>query len=210
MDASKGLSLRVDVDFVGHCIARPSPAVQRTLPTSPTFDVTDALEAAERATFETMFRSHYQALVGFGARYTGSIAIAEEVVQEVFLSMWRQKATMPPADKIRSYLYRAVHNRALNVVRHERVARTRDAESVEPRFSEPADEKLMREETERLIQAAVDRLPERCRLIFILSREQKLTYAQIAEVAGVSIKTVETQMGRALRSLRNALAGLGR
>jgi RNA polymerase sigma-70 factor (ECF subfamily) len=191
-------------------MARPSQGFQRTLPTSPTFDVTDAPEAAERATFETMFRSHYQALVGFGARYTGSIAIAEEVVQEVFLAMWRQKATMPPADKIRSYLYRAVHNRALNVVRHERVARTRDAESVEPRFSEPADEKLLREETERLIQAAVDRLPERCRLIFILSREQKLTYAQIAEVAGVSIKTVETQMGRALRSLRNALAGLGR
>ena len=171
--------------------------------------MTDAPESAERATFEAIFRSYYQGLVGFGARYTGSMAIAEEVVQEVFLAMWRQRATMPPADKVRAYLYRAVHNRALNVVRHERVARARDAEALEPKLSPPADEKLLREEAERLIQAAVDRLPERCRLIFILSREQKLTYAQIAEVAGVSIKTVETQMGRALRSLRNALASLG-
>lgn len=170
--------------------------------------MTDAPDAAERATFEAIFRSYYQGLVGFGARYTGSVAIAEEVVQEVFLSMWRQRATMPPADKVRPYLYRAVHNRALNVVRHDRVTRARDAEAMEPSLSPPADQKLLSEETERLIQAAVDRLPERCRLIFILSREQKLTYAQIAEVAGVSIKTVETQMGRALRSLRSALASL--
>jgi RNA polymerase sigma-70 factor (ECF subfamily) len=170
--------------------------------------VTDAPDASERATFEAIFRSYYQGLVGFGARYTGSIAIAEEVVQEVFLSMWRQRAAMPPADKVRPYLYRAVHNRALNVVRHDRVARARDAEAIEPTLSPAADQKLLSEETERLIQAAVDRLPERCRLIFILSREQKLTYAQIAEVAGVSIKTVETQMGRALRSLRDALASL--
>jgi RNA polymerase sigma-70 factor (ECF subfamily) len=170
--------------------------------------VTDPAEADERAAFETNFRSHYQALVGFGARYTGSVATAEEVVQEVFLSLWRQRATMPPADKLGSYLYRAVHNRALNVVRHERVIRIRNSEFVEPPQSAAADERLLREEAERLIQAAVDRLPDRCRLIFILSREQKLTYAQIAEVAGVSIKTVETQMGRALRSLRNALTGL--
>jgi RNA polymerase sigma-70 factor (ECF subfamily) len=94
------------------------------------------------------------------------------------------------------------------VVRHERVIRIRNSEFVEPPQSAAADERLLREEAERLIQAAVDRLPDRCRLIFILSREQKLTYAQIAEVAGVSIKTVETQMGRALRSLRNALTGL--
>ena len=169
--------------------------------------MTDPDETDERAAFETIFRSHYQALVGFGARYTGSIASAEEVVQEVFLALWRQRATMPPADKLGSYLYRAVHNRALNVVRHERVIRVRNSEFVEP-LSAPADERLLREEAERLIQAALDRLPDRCRLIFILSREQKLTYAQIAQVAGVSIKTVETQMGRALRSLRNALTGL--
>ena len=169
--------------------------------------MTDPDETDERAAFETIFRSRYQALVGFGARYTGSIASAEEVVQEVFLALWRQRATMPPADKLGSYLYRAVHNRALNVVRHERVIRVRNSEFVEP-LSAPADERLLREEAERLIQAALDRLPDRCRLIFILSREQKLTYAQIAQVAGVSIKTVETQMGRALRSLRNALTGL--
>jgi RNA polymerase sigma-70 factor (ECF subfamily) len=94
------------------------------------------------------------------------------------------------------------------VVRHDRVARARDAEAIEPRLSPAADQKLLSEEAERLIQAAVDRLPERCRLIFVLSREQKLTYAQIAEVAGVSIKTVETQMGRALHSLRDALGSL--
>jgi len=170
--------------------------------------VTAPDEAEERFAFETIFRSRYQALVGFGARYTGSVATAEEVVQEVFLSLWRQRAAMPPGDKLGAYLYRAVHNRALNLVRHERVIRTRNAEFVEQPLSAAADESMLREEAERFVQAAVDRLPERCRLIFILSREQKLTYAEIAEVAGVSIKTVETQMGRALRSLRRALAGL--
>ncbi len=172
--------------------------------------MTDASEAAEHAAFETIFRSHYQALVGFGQRFTGSTAAAEEVVQDVFLALWRQRDAMPVGDKIRPYLYRAVHNRALNAVRHERVVRAREAEIPEPSFAPSSDEELLRRETERLVREAVERLPERCRLIFILSREQKLTYAQIAEVAGVSIKTVETQMGRALRSLRNSLAGLGR
>jgi len=189
---------------------RLDPALERTPSTVATSAVIDPHEADERAAFETIFRSHYQALVGFGARYTGSVATAEEVVQEVFLSLWRQRDTMPPADKLGPYLYRAVHNRALNVVRHDRIIRIRNSEFVDPPLSPAADEKLLREEAERIVQAAVDRLPERCRLIFILSREQKLTYAQIAEVAGVSIKTVETQMGRALRSLRNSLSALSK
>lgn len=169
--------------------------------------MTDASEAAEYAAFETIFRTHYQALVGFGARYTGSTAAAEEVVQDVFLGLWRQRHAMPPSDKIRPYLYRAVHNRALNVVRHERVVRAREAELAEPAVAPSSEEEVMRRETERVVREAIDRLPERCRLIFILSREQRLTYAQIADAAGVSIKTVETQMGRALRALRSALGG---
>ena len=172
--------------------------------------MTSPSEAAERAEFERIFRSNYPALVGFGARFTGSVAASEEVVQEVFLALWRQRETMPPAEKVRPYLYRAVHNRALNVMRHERVVRAREGQMAEPSFAPSSDEALLSAETARLVRAAVDKLPERCRLIFTLSREQKLTYAEIAQVAGVSIKTVETQMGRALRSLRASLADLNR
>ena len=117
---------------------------------------------------------------------------------------------MPPAEKVRPYLYRAVHNRALNVRRHEKVVRAREAQMAEPSFAPSSDQALLSAETARLVRAAVDKLPERCRLIFTLSREQRLTYAEIAQVAGVSIKTVETQMGRALRSLRASLADLNR
>ena len=168
--------------------------------------MTAATETSQRAEFESLFRTHYAALVAFATGMVGSTDAAEDIAQDVFVAVWRRRAEMPPEAVSRAYLYKAVRHRALNSIRHERIARDA-AELPDHSFAANADEDLLHGEVESAVRAAIARLPDRARLMFTLSRDEGLTYAEIASVTGVSVKTVETQMGRALRALRHSLAG---
>ena len=122
------------------------------------------------------------------------------------MTVWEKRATLNPDRSIKSYLYTATKNRALKHLRHEEVKRKNkgkiDLYSVAP--STPED-LISHNETAASIGQAIETLPEKCRLIFRMNRFDHLTYAEIAEVLEVSVKTVETQMGRALHALRHAL-----
>ena len=122
------------------------------------------------------------------------------------MTVWEKRATLNPDRSIKSYLYTATKNRALKHLRHEEVMRKNkgkiDLYSVAP--STPED-LISHAETAAFIGRAIETLPEKCRLIFKMNRFDHLTYAEIAEVLEVSVKTVETQMGRALHALRHAL-----
>lgn len=173
-------------------------------------NLTAPTESNLRREFEKLFRAHYAALVTFGAGMVGSADAAEDLVQEVFIAIWRRRVEMPPDTVARAYLYKAVRHRALNSLRHERITRE-SADPAEHSFVvASAEDDLMHDEAESAVRAAISRLPERARLMFTLSRDEGLTYAEIAGVTGVSVKTVETQMGRALRALRESLAGFQR
>lgn len=171
--------------------------------------MTAPADSRQRAEFEELFRTYYADLVAFAARMAGSTDAAEDLVQEVFVAIWRRRAELPPATVSRAYLYKAVRHRALNALRHDRIVRD-SAEPPEHSFVASAEDDLIHNETESMVRAAIARLPERARLMFTLSRDEGLTYAEIASVTGVSVKTVETQMGRALRALRQSLAGFER
>ena len=172
--------------------------------------MTARTESSQRKEFEKLFRAHYAALVTFAAGMVGSADAAEDLVQEVFIAIWRRRAEMPPDAVARAYLYKAVRHRSLNALRHDRIARE-SADSIERSFIvASAEDDLIHDEAESAVRAAISRLPERARLMFTLSRDEGLTYAEIARVTGVSVKTVETQMGRALRALRESLAGYQR
>lgn len=151
---------------------------------------------------------HYEGLVRFATRLVGSHMEAEELVQDVMLKVWERRDTLAMGDELKTYLYRATRNHALNLIRRRRVQRLwqsmmpRDEPAVEP--EDPGDGGA----TERAVRAAIDALPARCREVFLLSREQGLSYPQIAEAMGISVKTVETQMGRALKALRFSLTGV--
>jgi RNA polymerase sigma-70 factor (ECF subfamily) len=136
-----------------------------------------------------------------------SRAVAEEIVQDVLLELWRRRESLARDTSPQAYLFQSTRNRALNQVRHERVERRGEPNVIgqtEIEASAPAN--LMEEEIDIALRSAVADLPERCREVFELSRTHGLKYSEIATVLGISVKTVEAQMGKALRSLRVKLA----
>lgn len=164
--------------------------------------------------FELLFHTYYARLCAFATRYVGCPDTAEEVVGEVFLRIWIQRRHDEDRRRCsKRFLYTAVRNQALKVLDHERVVR-RSREIVLhqehlPGMSQPpiaADEALQADELAAAVRRAVDQLPERCRQAYLLRRQQGMSYVQIAEAMGTSVRTVETQLARAARTLRGALA----
>jgi RNA polymerase sigma-70 factor (ECF subfamily) len=167
----------------------------------------DRLRRGDEGAFDSIFRTWYPPLVRMAEAMLRRRAIAEEIVQDVMLEMWRRRERLAPDSSLRAYLFQATRNRALNHLRHLRVEE-RDAASMAAPSSmgPPADAALVEEEIAMAIRNAMNSLPQRCREVFRLSRMHGLTYSEIAQTLGVTVKAVEAQMGRALRTMREALA----
>src|SRR5690625_3483027 len=167
-------------------------------------------DGAEGEWLERVFREHYESLCAFVYSYTGSDDLAEDIVQDVFLSIWKDPERWVSADRVRVLLFVAARNRAVDHLRHLRVRERHVQRTIAEgptRMAPRADDALAHKEVQEALDEAVASLPDRAREIFLLSREQGLTYREIAERLGISIKTVETQIGRSLKRLR---AQLGR
>lgn len=165
-------------------------------------------EGDEKA-LEIVFRQHYAGMCLFVRRFVLAPDVAEELVQDVFFKLWSKRESMHDIDALKTYLYRAARNTALNWLRRRKLERNWEEQQGgrgEPTTTAGADADASSEEVQRAVAAAVAKLPPRCREIFLLSRDGGLTYAEIAVTLGISVKTVETQMGRALKALRVGLA----
>lgn len=158
--------------------------------------------------FARLFQVYYAGLCRFVKGYVRSSAVAEDLVQNVFMDIWERRHQWAVRRSLKAYLYGAARNQALMYLRHEEVRRRskRQQRSLERVGEADVEVALYDKELQALVQHAIDILPERRRQIFLLSRRHDLTYAEIATVLGISVKTVETQMGRALGFLRERLA----
>lgn len=164
--------------------------------------------------FELLFRTHRARLVSFARRYVDCPDLAEEVVAEVFLRVWMQGTCRTGRCELPvRYLFVAVRNQALKARRHQKVAeRWRTAATAQPHapaMSQPPaapDRELEVAELAHAVDEAVSRLPERCRRAYLLHRQEGLSQAAVAEIMGISVRTVETQLGKATKALRHSLA----
>jgi RNA polymerase sigma-70 factor (ECF subfamily) len=168
----------------------------------------DPDDAAAAAAFEALFRTHYAGLCAFVYGYVRSRDVARELVQDLFLRLWEMTGTPRSGALTKAYLYTAARNRAVRHIRHQRVeARWIEAAGLESdRCEVGPDETVQEHDAAAAIARAVAGLPERCRLVFTLSRSRHLSTAEIAEVLGISPNTVEQHMWRALKALRAKLA----
>jgi RNA polymerase sigma-70 factor (ECF subfamily) len=158
----------------------------------------------DRHTLEAIFKEHHAHCLAFAVHYTGDAHDAEEVIQQVFLRLWEKRATIEITGGTKSYLFAAIRNTAISNWRKETVRLEKENAAGTFRFADWSVQSPVWE-LERLYQQALDLLPERCREVFVLSRQQQLKYSEIAEVMNISVKTVENQMGKALKILHREL-----
>jgi len=166
------------------------------------------IKSGDKSSFETVFRKYYQELCQFSFRFVTDTHLAEEIVQDFFFKFWIKRESLAVNSSLRSYLFRAVQNHSLNHIEHLKINRkyadyigfqTQGNGSL---FSDIMIEK----ELEQQIQKAIVSLPARRREIFELSRFEGLKYQEIADKLEINIKTVESQMAKALEQLRSELS----
>jgi len=165
------------------------------------------LKAGDLTAFEMLFRTYYQPLCKYAFTFVQDRDEAEEIVQSTFLNIWEKRESLSIHTGIKPYLYAMVRNACLNVLKHEKIKQQHATMemAVAERSVESVARTIMASELETKIYRAMDQLPEQCRLIFKLSRFEELKYAEIAQQLHISIKTVENQMGKALRIMREQL-----
>ncbi|MFN7116952.1 MAG: RNA polymerase sigma-70 factor [Saprospiraceae bacterium] len=174
----------------------------------PVFIITSkALFDGNGLTFEELFHTYYGPLCRFAFTLVNSTEAAEEIVSDVFLKVWRNKENLVIKSSLQSYLFTSVRNQSIDYLR--KVVRLRTLpEEISPEIPSDYDspeERAIWEELELLIENAINALPPQGRKIFRLSRDNGMKYHEIAEHLHISIKTVETHMGRSLKHLRETL-----
>lgn len=170
-------------------------------------EILAGLKNSDKQVFEQLFRSCYVPLCNYAAGIVSDKDEAEDIVQQTMITFWEKRETIEITTSVKSYLYRAVHNQALNKIRHDKVRQehSKDVQSAGEQESEAASGKILQQEMQAKIAEAINQLPDQCRTVFQLSRFENLKYLEIANHLGISVKTVENHMGKALRLMRISL-----
>ncbi|MDR0543852.1 MAG: sigma-70 family RNA polymerase sigma factor [Odoribacteraceae bacterium] len=151
--------------------------------------------------FEGLFLAHYRSLCLFALNFTGSAEAAEDVVQQLFAELWeRSRAGEPAVARWKPYLYAAVRNRCLKAAREEKRLPADRVEADLP--DDDGEEEARMAEREEALWRWIDELPPARREILLMAKQQRMSYREIADRLHLSVKTVENQLGRALKSLR--------
>lgn len=161
----------------------------------------------ERA-FEEVFKKYFNDLHSYAFAIVKDEAVAEGIVQNVFLKIWERGENLNYRQAPAPYLYRSVHNESLNHLKHKKVRQAYDHYASKQQVYEKssASSKVQLSELQQKISEALNCLPQQCRTIFQMSRFREMKYQEIADELGISVKTVEAQMGKALKVMRKELA----
>jgi RNA polymerase sigma-70 factor (ECF subfamily) len=158
----------------------------------------------DRQSFEKLFREYFTVLMTFSRKILGDEDDAREVVHQVFIKLWEKRDDIDLSTSLKPYLFTAVNNRSLNVIRDRKKFSSEQVPEQAGELDVSAQIEAM--ELEEKIREVIASLPEKCRVIFELNRFEGLKYSEIASQLDISVKTVENQMSKALKILREKLA----
>lgn len=198
------------------CLIKKAPlaeaVIYRTSFQNFRMDVSNARVAelipTQEAAFEQLFTTHFKKLYAYAFTIVKREMVAEEMVHNVFFKIWEKQGRVDIQTSVSAYLYRSVYHESLNYLKHEKVKSAYKTHAIwqSKNQSDNASSKLQLSELQQKLDIALNELPEQCRTIFQMSRFEELKYQEIADRLGLSIKTVENQMGKALKILRVKLA----
>lgn len=167
-------------------------------------------------TYKLLFRKYYTNLLFYATRIVGEEE-AEDVVQDVFVELWRRQESMTVGEQIQAFLYRAVYTRALNVLKHRDIKNSYEAVMLDIHqkrieFYQPDSNDVVKRiedrELRKELSDAINELPDKCKMVFKLSYMHDMKNKEIAETLGISLRTVEAHMYKALKLLRDRLGYL--
>ena len=167
----------------------------------------DKIRQGDECAFKEIFLAYYPRLCALAADYLKSHDLGREVVQEVFLGIWERRRSWHPEGPLRPYLYRAVCNRSINHIKKHQTRREAASHYAKTAVisENNVDHEFDLKELNKILWEAVAKLPKKRYLIFVLHRRHQLSYKEIAQSMDISVKTVENQMGQALKFLRKEL-----
>jgi RNA polymerase sigma-70 factor, ECF subfamily len=166
----------------------------------------NALKEGNVDAFDLCFRRFYTPLVAFARSKTSTYDIAEEIVQNVFAELWERRESLSPKTEIKQYLFSVVKNDCYDYARHLKVEQKYlDYLTTHQDDSFNFFDTLVDEDFQKLINKVYQLLPEQCRNIFYMSRLEEMSYKDISQKLGISVKTVENQIGKALKLVRQHL-----
>jgi RNA polymerase sigma-70 factor (ECF subfamily) len=165
------------------------------------------IQKGDIQSFEKLFHRYYSGLCGYAETLIGKKEVAEEVVQDVFYNIWKNREALKISKSWQSYLYRAAFNNSMMYLRKMRREQPlNEGGSLDPEVGTPDPSQLMQlNEVSEVVSKTLKDLPEKTREIFRLNRQEGLKYREIADRLSISVKTVEANMGKALKALRNSL-----
>lgn len=169
----------------------------------------ESIGTFDRDRFELLFKEHYSSLCSYAYNYTQEREASEEIVQDIFFKLWVNREATVIESSIKSYLFRAVRNSSLNLIKHIAIRenyKEYNRSEIEQSELLRAEDSPLTTELEHQIRLAIDSMPPQRKRIFIMSRYDDLKYREIATELNISIKTVENHMGRALAHLKDRLS----
>ena len=176
------------------------------------------METITEEDFRYIFRNQYPGLLNYALSLFADEEV-KDIVQEAFVELWKRRDALTDDDHIKAFLYKTVYTRTLNAVRHRHIVQgyseqKRQIETKKMKYYHPEQSDVMRHvesrELGRQINAAIDELPEKCRMAFTLSYLHGMKNKEISDVMKISVRTVDTHIFKALHYLRGRLGFLER
>lgn len=164
------------------------------------------IKIGDEHAFQMIFRKYYSAMCAFAYQFLKNNELAEETVQDMFVKIWEKRETLNIDTSIKHYFFRSIRNHCLNQIQHEKIKQRYADKVIETSHNEINPEQFYIEvDLLQRIEKSINSMPPRRQEIFRLSREKGLKYKEIADTLQISVKTVEAQMGLALKYLREEL-----
>ena len=172
------------------------------------FYIQKKIQGGDIREFERLFVKYYEPLCQQANKILRDMDTAEDIVQEFFYNFWKNKESFSPKLSLNAYLFQSIRNNTLHYLQHLSVRETyvqhviNDSQDIAPGLTQ---ENVEMQELNRAINETLKQMPERCSRIFRMNRFEGKKYREIAEILSISVKTVESDMGKALQLFRKSL-----
>jgi RNA polymerase sigma-70 factor (ECF subfamily) len=163
------------------------------------------LEQIDKNTFKALFKKYYNPLCNFASTIVNDHKVAQDVVQDVFTKIWDKRKEISIGTSEKSYLFQAVKNRSIEVLRKQRNDQKVSTVDYNDHYDDNHEEQARKFMLKEFLYKSIRQLPPKCQEIFVLNKVNGLTYNEIAKDLDISVKTVENQIGKAYRKLRDIM-----